>query len=56
MVGPAAAGLMIGRAGLGWVYLINAVSFLAVIFSLLAMNGSRRRDGGTGADLARRGG
>jgi MFS family permease len=39
VAGPAAAGLMIGRAGLGWVYLINAVSFLAVIFSLLAMTG-----------------
>ncbi len=39
VVGPAAAGLMIGRAGLGWVYLINAVSFLAVIYSLTAMRG-----------------
>jgi MFS family permease len=39
VIGPAAAGLMIGRAGLGWVYLINAVSFLAVIGSLLAMKG-----------------
>ncbi len=39
VIGPAAAGLMIGRAGLGWVYLLNAVSFLAVIGSLLAMKG-----------------
>ncbi len=39
VIGPAAAGLMIGQAGLGWVYLINAVSFLAVIYSLLAMKG-----------------
>jgi MFS family permease len=38
-LGPALAGLMIGRSDLGWVYLINAVSFLAVIFSLLAMTG-----------------
>jgi MFS family permease len=39
VLGPAVAGLMIGRSGLGWVYFINAVSFLAVIFSLLAMTG-----------------
>ncbi|MBN1440339.1 MAG: MFS transporter [Anaerolineales bacterium] len=38
-LGPALAGLMIGRLEVGWVYLINAVSFLAVIFSLLAMDG-----------------
>jgi MFS family permease len=39
VLGPAISGLMIGRSGLGWVYFINAVSFLAVIFSLLAMTG-----------------
>jgi MFS family permease len=38
-LGPALAGLMIGRSEVGWVYVINAVSFLAVIFSLLAMQG-----------------
>jgi MFS family permease len=43
VLGPAAAGLMIGRSGLGWVYFINAVSFLAVIFSLLAMTGVGER-------------
>jgi MFS family permease len=39
VLGPAISGLLIGRSGLGWVYFINAVSFLAVIFSLLAMTG-----------------
>jgi len=39
VLGPAVAGLMIGGSGLGWVYLVNAISFLAVIFSLLAMTG-----------------
>jgi MFS family permease len=39
VLGPALGGLLIGRSGLGWVYFINAVSFLAVIFSLLAMTG-----------------
>jgi MFS family permease len=48
VLGPAAAGLMIGHAGLGWVYLINAVSFLAVIFSLLAMTGVGGRTEGPG--------
>ncbi len=38
-LGPALSGLMIGRFAVGWVYLANAVSFLAVIFSLLAMDG-----------------
>jgi MFS family permease len=45
VIGPALSGLMIGRAGLGWVYLINAISFLAVIFSLLAMEGAGGRIG-----------
>jgi MFS family permease len=39
VLGPAISGLMIGRSGLGWLYFINAISFLAVIFSLLAMTG-----------------
>jgi MFS family permease len=39
VLGPALGGLMIGRSGLEWVYVANAVSFLAVIFSLLAMTG-----------------
>jgi MFS family permease len=38
-LGPALAGVMIGRTEVGWVYIINAVTFLAVIFSLLAMRG-----------------
>ncbi|MGH9045662.1 MAG: MFS transporter [Acidimicrobiales bacterium] len=31
VVGPAAAGLLIGRTGVGWVYVIDAVSFLGAI-------------------------
>jgi MFS family permease len=34
MVGPAVAGLLIAGVGSGWVFLINAVSFLAVLGSL----------------------
>ncbi len=34
MIGPALAGAMIAGAGSGWVFLINALSFAAVIWSL----------------------
>ena len=45
MVGPAVAGLLIGAVGTGWVFLINAASFVAVIFSLgLLRLGELRRE------------
>ena len=34
MIGPAAAGVLIAAVGTGWVFLINAASFLAVLASL----------------------
>jgi len=34
MIGPAAAGLLIAVVGSGWVFLLNAASFLAVLFAL----------------------
>ena len=34
MIGPAAAGLLVGRVGSGWAFLINAASFGAVLCSL----------------------
>jgi MFS family permease len=34
MIGPAVAGLLIASVGTGWVFLINALSFVAVLFSL----------------------
>jgi MFS family permease len=34
MIGPAAAGLLIAAVGSGWVFLLNAVSFGAVLISL----------------------
>jgi MFS family permease len=40
IVGPAVAGLLIERVGTGPVFLINAVSFIAVITSLLMMRDS----------------
>ena len=40
MIGPAVAGLLIAAVGTGWVFLINAASFLAVLGSLTLL----RRD------------
>jgi MFS family permease len=37
LVGPAIAGLMIAAAGSGWVFLINAASYVVVIVTLLLM-------------------
>jgi MFS family permease len=43
MVGPAAAGLLIAWAGTGWAFLINGVSFVAVLASLWALRTSELR-------------
>jgi len=52
VAGPSLGGLVIAAAGVGWVYLANAVSFGAVVAALLMMRGARvrgvvgqRRDG-----------
>lgn len=37
LIGPSIAGILIATAGEGWCFLINAVSFLAVVISLLKM-------------------
>lgn len=41
IVGPAVAGLLITAVGTGWVFLINAASFVAVLVGLLAMDTAR---------------
>jgi MFS family permease len=51
MIGPAVAGLAIAAIGTGWVFLINAASFLAVIAALCAL---RVTDLHTGERAARR--
>ncbi|MEO7126712.1 MAG: MFS transporter [Nakamurella sp.] len=38
LVGPAVAGVMIAAVGSGWAFAINAVSFIATIAALAAMN------------------
>jgi len=37
LVGPAAAGLLIAAVGTGWAFLINGLSFIAVLYSLRAL-------------------
>jgi MFS family permease len=39
VVGPSIAGILIATLGVGWVYALNAVSFLAVIVAILLMRG-----------------
>jgi MFS family permease len=55
-IGPAIAGFMIAAVGTGWVFLINAMSFLGVLSSLYALRVDRlhrsvRATGGGGSAL-----
>jgi MFS family permease len=43
LVGPALAGILLNLVGAGWLFMINASSFLAVIGALLAMRGVPER-------------
>jgi len=47
VLGPAVGGLVIGALGVGWAYLINALSFLFVIVALLMMRDLPAREPGT---------
>jgi MFS family permease len=56
MIGPAIAGVLIGIAGCGWVFLLNAASFIAVLCSLsfirpaeLRVKAAAERSGGLAA-------
>ncbi len=42
-VGPAIAGLLIAVVGVGWCFLLNSVSFIAVVYSLTSMDVSALR-------------
>ncbi|PPI20848.1 MFS transporter [Rathayibacter sp. AY1B5] len=43
MIGPALAGVLIAAVGSGWVFLLNAASFLAVLLSLRALHRDQLR-------------
>ncbi len=45
VVGPALAGVLITTVGVGWVFTVNAVSYIAIIGALLAMDTSAIRPG-----------
>jgi len=38
MIGPAAAGILIAEVGTGWAFLLNGISFVAVLISLLSLS------------------
>jgi MFS family permease len=44
LVGPSVAGVIIATTGEAWCFLIDAISYLAVIVALVAMKDVRRRD------------
>jgi MFS family permease len=45
VAGPAIAGIVMAEAGVGWVYAVNAASFLAVLGALFAMRDVPARQG-----------
>ena len=45
VIGPALAGLVIAGFGVGWAYVVNAISFLAVVAAILLMRGQYSRAG-----------
>ncbi len=54
VLGPALAGVVIAWLDVGWVYALNAVSFLAVIASLLLMRDVPRRAAHEKSEVSRR--
>ncbi len=44
LIGPSVAGLIIAASGEGWCFLIDGVSYFAVIIALLLMRGVRKID------------
>lgn len=44
MIGPAVAGIVIGSVGTGWAFLINGISFLAVLISMSKFRLSELRE------------
>jgi MFS family permease len=56
VIGPMIGGLLIGRAGVGFVYLYDVASFLVLLWSLLAMRDVPRRPPHARGDLSLRAG
>jgi MFS family permease len=47
LVGPAIAGILLTLVGPGWLYMVNAISYLAVIGALVSMRGLPQRQRST---------
>jgi len=54
VIGPPLAAVVMAGFGIGWVYTLNAVSFLAVIVALCAMHGFDARPTGGASDVSPR--
>ena len=54
MIGPAAAGVLIAAVGSGWLFVINAASFLAVLCSLFFLRVDQLHRGAQGSPRPRR--
>jgi len=54
MIGPAVAGILIAIVGVAMCFLLNGVSYLAVIWGLLEMNIPRRTGGAAASAMLRR--
>src|SRR5207249_9050251 len=52
VLGPSVAGVVIASLGVGWVYAINALSFVFVIADLLRMRDIPRAGGGAKSDIS----
>jgi MFS family permease len=52
VIGPSLAGLVIASLGVGWVYLFNAISFLALIIALGLMRNANTRAEAGGSDVS----
>jgi MFS family permease len=52
VIGPSLAGLVIATLGVGWVYALNAVSFLAVIAGVLMLRGVPGHAAGSQRDIS----
>jgi MFS family permease len=52
VAGPAVGGLVIATLGVGWVYAVNAITFVCVIVALLMMRGVRARGADDTGDIS----
>ena len=52
VLGPSLGGILIASLGIGWVYALNAISFLTVISALLLMRGVPERKNGAWSDVS----